>query len=179
MLDTVEVKSMTSDDFFEHDTREFGVIFIDGLHVYEQVIKDIVNAANRLSKYGYIIVHDCLPENAHAATREWHEGVWNGDVWKALYDIHLHYKDLKYYVLNGDFGLGIIQKKRNADVPFQRHFLESVAKLDYQFFSHNALQELNIKGFHFFIKELGSANVLRNIYLKVRYYYYAFFTQKK
>ena len=35
---------MTSDDFFKQNDKSFDVIFIDGLHTYEQTQKDIINS---------------------------------------------------------------------------------------------------------------------------------------
>ena len=35
---------MTSDTFFKNNKDKFDVIFLDGLHTYEQTIKDINNA---------------------------------------------------------------------------------------------------------------------------------------
>ena len=40
----------------------FDIIFLDGLHNYEQTIKDINNALKFLNEKGAIIVHDCLPK---------------------------------------------------------------------------------------------------------------------
>ena len=52
---------MTSDDFFEENNFKFDCIFIDGLHTYEQAIKDILNSIKFLNNNGIIILHDCLP----------------------------------------------------------------------------------------------------------------------
>ena len=49
---------MTSDDFFKQNGKTFNIIFIDGLHVEEQVTKDILNSLEALSFGGTIVVHD-------------------------------------------------------------------------------------------------------------------------
>ena len=41
-----------SDDFFVSNTTYFDVIFIDGLHVYDQVRRDVVNSINFLKPGG-------------------------------------------------------------------------------------------------------------------------------
>jgi hypothetical protein len=51
----------TSDDFFQDNKQNFDIIFIDGLHHYNQVKKDINNSLKFLNKNGFILVHDCLP----------------------------------------------------------------------------------------------------------------------
>ena len=54
-------ESLTSDEFFEQNTEVFDVIFIDGLHLSEQVYRDITNSLSCLSENGYIICHDMNP----------------------------------------------------------------------------------------------------------------------
>ena len=56
---------MTSDNyFFNNKNNLFDLIFLDGLHTYEQTIKDIFNSLKTLKKNGVIIVHDCLPKKS-------------------------------------------------------------------------------------------------------------------
>lgn len=51
---------MTSDEFFNSIPTDqlFDIIFIDGDHTYEQVVKDIANSKKHLSANGVIIMHD-------------------------------------------------------------------------------------------------------------------------
>ena len=53
----------TSDNFFKNNKKEFDVIFIDGLHVYEQCRKDIINSLKFLNRNGFIILHDMIPRS--------------------------------------------------------------------------------------------------------------------
>ena len=75
---------MTSDKFFIENKEKFDLIFIDGLHVYEQVIKDIFNSIKVLKENGIILVHDCLPRKLWYQTPTRMSDTWNGDVWKAI-----------------------------------------------------------------------------------------------
>jgi predicted O-methyltransferase YrrM len=52
----------TSDDFFKNNNVKFDIIFIDGLHEYSQVKKDIKNSLIFLNDDGVIFLHDCMPE---------------------------------------------------------------------------------------------------------------------
>lgn len=101
---------MTSDQFFENNTETFDIIFIDGLHLSEQVILDIDNSLKVLNKNGTIVMHDCLPFSEDLQYREPAEhNIWSGDVWKAF----AHYRqneDLNMFTINTDYGLGVIQK---------------------------------------------------------------------
>ena len=51
----------TSDDYYKTNKEKFDIIFIDGLHHYEQVIKDINNSLNVLNENGVILL-PVLPE---------------------------------------------------------------------------------------------------------------------
>ena len=54
---------LTSDEFFLRNNKKFDCIFIDGLHEYTQVKKDIINSVSCLNPNGVILVHDCLPKS--------------------------------------------------------------------------------------------------------------------
>lgn len=110
---------MTSDNFFSdledgktEFTKDFkwDIIFIDGLHLAEQVYKDIQNAVKHCS--GFIILHDCAPSNFYNAHSDYeffqknrHE--WNGSTWKAFYKYRTE-TNLKTYTIYTDHGLGVI-----------------------------------------------------------------------
>tara|TARA_Y100000992_G_scaffold296809_1_gene259524 strand:- start:328 stop:1008 length:681 start_codon:yes stop_codon:yes gene_type:complete len=105
----------TSDQFFSSNTSKFDIIFIDGLHHYEQVIKDVNNSLKILNDNGFILLHDCLPRSiAHQAIPRY-RGSWNGDVWKALVELRTR-SDLDTYTCQIDFGVGIVQKKKNTEI---------------------------------------------------------------
>ncbi len=72
----------TSDDFFKNNKYFFDIIFIDGLHHYQQVIKDINNSIKFLNDNGVILLHDCLPSNVYDQAIPRCTYKWNGDVWK-------------------------------------------------------------------------------------------------
>jgi hypothetical protein len=105
----------TSDEFFKSNKEKFDIIFIDGLHHYEQVIVDINNALSVLNDNGHILVHDCLPRTiAHQAIPRY-RGSWNGDVWKSIVELRTK-KYLDVFTCEIDFGVGIIQKKINSNL---------------------------------------------------------------
>ena len=105
----------TSDQFFSTNKSKFDIIFIDGLHHYEQVIKDVNNSLQILNDNGFILLHDCLPRSiAHQAIPRY-RGSWNGDVWKALVELRTR-SDLDTYTCQIDFGVGIVQKKKNTEI---------------------------------------------------------------
>ena len=105
----------TSDDFFKENVEKFDLIFIDGLHVYEQVKKDIINSINFLNKEGVILVHDCLPDTIGKQAVPRYKMQWNGDVWKAIVDLRQR-DDLEIHTCFVDQGIGIIKKQINSSI---------------------------------------------------------------
>ena len=105
----------TSDQFFENNKVYFDCIFIDGLHKYNQVKKDILNSLKFLNKGGIILLHDCLPNNFYAQATPRCQWEWNGDVWKAIVECRTK-KDIDVYTCNADFGIGVILKRPNNNL---------------------------------------------------------------
>ncbi len=103
----------TSDRFFAANSQRFDLIFIDGLHLAEQVLLDVRNALEVLKPEGIIILHDCLPLRAVAQYRTQSDIIWNGDVWKAFVEIRSwSHVDAATALL--DHGLGIILPRPNS-----------------------------------------------------------------
>ena len=105
----------TSDDFFKNNDKKFDIVFIDGLHTYEQVKKDILNSVNCLNNNGVILVHDCMPDSLSKQAVPRYRMLWNGDVWKAIVDLRQD-ENLEIFTCEMDQGIGVIQKKKNSSV---------------------------------------------------------------
>jgi len=105
----------TSDDFFKENVNKFDIVFIDGLHTYEQVKKDILNSVNFLNENGIILVHDCMPDSLGKQAVPRYKMQWNGDVWKAIVDLRQK-ENLDIYTCEMDQGIGIITNKKNSSV---------------------------------------------------------------
>ncbi len=106
---------ITSDNFFLQNSKKFDCIFIDGLHIYDQVKRDILNSLKFLNKNGFVLVHDCLPESLSKQAVPRYRLNWNGDVWKAIVDLRQD-PYLEIFTCNIDQGISIIQKKANSNV---------------------------------------------------------------
>ena len=105
----------TSDDFFKENVDKFDIVFIDGLHTYEQVKKDILNSVNFLNENGIILVHDCMPDSLGKQAVPRYKMQWNGDVWKAIVDLRQK-ENLDIYTCEMDQGIGIISNRKNSSV---------------------------------------------------------------
>ena len=103
----------TSDQFFLENNEKFDIIFIDGLHEYKQVKKDILNSTDCLNKGGIILVHDCMPDSLGKQAVPRYKMQCNGDVWKAIVDLRQN-NDLEIYTCEIDQGIGVITNKMNS-----------------------------------------------------------------
>jgi hypothetical protein len=106
---------MTSDNFFKSNIKKFDFIYIDGLHTYEQTIKDIKNSLVCLNKDGVILLHDCLPKKIWNQIVPRMYSKWNGDVWKAIVEART-WDHIETVTIIADHGLGLIQKKKNSSI---------------------------------------------------------------
>lgn len=77
---------MTSDAFFER-SRELAIeppdlVFIDGMHLFENVLRDFMHAERMASPGAVVLIDDIFPNHPSQALRERRTRVWTGDVWK-------------------------------------------------------------------------------------------------
>ena len=135
----------TSDDFFKHNKLKFDCIFIDGVHKYHQVKKDIINSINAINAKGIIILHDCLPSNVYAQAIPRCQFDWNGDVWKVITEFRTH-KDLDIYTCYADHGIGVIFNRSN------RNLLEiqkvNFIKMSFKDYFNNYKKYMNLINYH-------------------------------
>ncbi len=120
---------VTSDDYFKRDPvgkTRIDTAFVDGSHTYDQTLRDVLNCLERLAPNGVIVVHDCNPQSATTAmpaasynevkrnaAPDW-DGNWCGDVWKSVVYLRSTRPDLDIFVLDCDFGVGIITRGNSA-----------------------------------------------------------------
>lgn len=147
---------MTSDEFFQKlsanevlsNDIKFDVIFIDGLHLAQQVDKDIENAINYIKDDGFIVLHDCNPPT------EWHaresfsysnapaEIFWNGTTWKAF--LKWRFKSsINSCCIDSDWGVGILSKNYQIGKNIQ----STNPFFEFSLFEENRIAYLNLIDF--------------------------------
>ncbi len=150
----VSFHEIPSDDYFARlePTTEFDVVFVDGLHLYEQALRDTESALAHLAPGGVVLMHDCNPTSEAVAARDPEEAkakghrAWCGDVWKAVVHLRATRKDLDVRVLDTDFGIGVVRPgTSDSSVDLTP---EEVAALTYQDLDEDreGLLGLNIPG---------------------------------
>jgi hypothetical protein len=104
----------TSDEFFHRlqDDVYFDVVFLDGLHLFEQTYKDLRNALAHVPE-GAVLIDDTVPSDEVSAIPDRRisfalraelglEGQpWHGDVWKVVVYISKNHPELDFRTIIG------------------------------------------------------------------------------
>jgi hypothetical protein len=104
----LHVFQQASDDFFASgflakNRIKLGVSFLDGMHLFEFLLRDFINTEAQSAANGVIIMHDCVPFNHVMTTRDLANlprGAWTGDVWKLVPILQTYRPDLKLTMLD-------------------------------------------------------------------------------
>lgn len=141
----------TSDNFFtlleNNDLNlptdyKWDIVLIDGLHISNQVERDIKNSFNHLTENGVVVLHDCNPPELWFAREDFlfdgEAHAWNGTVWKAIYKLRATRPDLYVCTVDTDFGVSIIKKGTQECCEFNNHYYE------YRMFEQNRKEHLNL-----------------------------------
>ena len=136
----------TSDAFFSINKDKFDIIFIDGLHTYDQVKKDIINSVKCLKENGIVLVHDCMPDSLAKQAVPRFKMKWNGDVWKAIVDLRQS-EELDIYTCEMDEGIGVIKKRINSEILKINKSINKLKFKDYYDNYRNYLRVIDVNEF--------------------------------
>ena len=106
----VDFFETTSDAFFAEKagSEKFDIIFIDGLHVFEQAYRDFCNSLKHAHDRTVWVIDDvvpthelsALPDRLEARRRRREAGInaaaWHGDVYKVMFAIHDFHPDCSF-----------------------------------------------------------------------------------
>ncbi|MBN0989414.1 CmcI family methyltransferase [Amphritea pacifica] len=103
--DNTRVVSQTSDYFFEQAIdpvlqRKPDLVFIDGMHLFENVLRDFINVERVSGPHTVVVVDDIYPNHPKQAARERNTRVWTGDVWKLHTILKKYRPDLTLIPIN-------------------------------------------------------------------------------
>jgi len=121
---------LTSDELFAQQIpdrifvgKQLDMAFLDGLHTFEQTLKDFINV-EKLSHPGSVVfIHDCLPVVPVSAERDRQTNFWIGDVWKLIPCLKAARPDLEIITLPvPPSGLAIIRGLDNNSKTLECQF---------------------------------------------------------
>jgi hypothetical protein len=151
--------AVESDTFFEqNDLREIldgqpvDIAFIDGMHLFEFALRDFMNLEQFCTGESVILIHDCYPYNAEAASRVMPANIqeigWTGDVWKLIVCLKRYRPDLCVSVAHSPpSGLGIVTGLDPQSSVLCDRYTEiwaALGELDYSYLDKRKDEELNV-----------------------------------
>ncbi len=102
-VNQAEIHRMTSDAFFKKgllNGRKPDLVFIDGLHQFDQVVRDFQNVEKTSKPDTVVILDDILPSHPDQTPRKLVPGAWTGDVWKIILILKQYRPDLTITMLD-------------------------------------------------------------------------------
>lgn len=101
-----KVYSLESDAFFAQenllqifDGKVLDLAFIDGLHTFDQALRDFVNVEKLSNPKTVAVFHDIYPTSKETASRERNTRFWLGDTWKVVPILKTVRPDLHIFTL--------------------------------------------------------------------------------
>jgi len=137
---------LTSDQYFYENTHEqtkFDVIYIDGLHTFEQTLRDLLNSIARLNPNGVIIIDDIIPNSYVASlpdlalvSRLWtqmgmQDVSWMGDVFKLVFLIQSSFQQYSYATVEENRGQLVLWPERRPASELVDRKIEHISRLEY------------------------------------------------
>ena len=104
---------------------------IDGLHTFEQVLKDFINVEKLTHKNSVLVFHDILPFDAKAAQKNRETLIWMGDVWKIFPCLATYRPDLRLAINpTVPSGLLIVTSLNSSSSVLEKNFNDHVNEFD-------------------------------------------------
>ncbi len=146
-----EFFEMTSDDFFVHFAergRAYDLIFLDGLHSFEQTLRDLCSSLLHSHESTIWLVDDVIPSDVFSSMRDQQQAYkyrrmqrphdaredksWHGDVFKLVYAVHDFFPNLSYRTIGrpGNPQMVVIRRPRRDFRPLLND-LERISRLTY------------------------------------------------
>jgi len=148
----LQLFEMTSDEWFlKHSHGQvFDIIFLDGLHTFEQTFRDFCNSLSVAHSNTVWIIDDTVPSDYYSAwpdqrpavaqrqadfRREKISGAWHGDVYKVIFAIHDFFPLLSYCTATTTGNpQTIIWRQPRLDFQPKYNNLETISRLNFMDF---------------------------------------------
>lgn len=136
----------TSDQFFsrQRNGESFDIVFLDGLHTFEQTFRDFCNTISVTHDRSLIIIDDTIPVDIYSSHPDQRLAIemrrqtggsgqaWHGDVYKIIFAIHDFFPSHSYVTI-ATMGnpQTIVWRKSRQDFKPRFNSLERISRLDW------------------------------------------------
>src|ERR1022692_701090 len=123
--------------------EKFDVIFLDGLHTFEQTLRDLLNAEAYLKPNGVVIIDDVMPNSYQASLREYERFAavreatgskdlsWMGDVFRLVFFIDTFFQQYSYATVLENHGQLVLWPERREAKSLIRRNVEQISRFEY------------------------------------------------
>jgi Methyltransferase domain len=131
----------TSDQFFDKYYGDlFDLIFIDGLHTFDAVVKDFCHAEELCSPSTVMLIHDTIPlfkeTSQPPSENEDTPSFWTGDVWKLIPALIKGRPDLKIFTIPClPSGITVIQGFSEEPKGLSQEIIQEFKSKDFEWIS--------------------------------------------
>ena len=129
--------------------------FLDGMHLFEFLLRDFINTERHCRRNSVIAIHDCVPCDQWIAVRSLQDerrkqsrnpNWWAGDVWKIVPILREFRPDLRVHIVDaGPTGLVFVTNLNPESKVLETSYSEIVERM--------VDQDLSSYGFHKFVDE--------------------------
>lgn len=143
--------AIPSDQFFiQHNKADYDMIFLDGLHTFEQTLRDFCNAIMCSKKKSLILIDDTVPSDIYSAhpvsskavqlrkkETQSESNAWHGDVYKVVFAIAEFFPLWSYKTIMTGGNPQTILWRQPRQTPGLFSSLEAISRLSYFDFLKN------------------------------------------
>ena len=137
---------VTSDEYFAARSKrdkKFHVIYLDGLHTFEQILRDFTNALLFLEDDGIIVIDDVAPTSYAAGLPDEGDAVlikkatndsdnsWMGDVYKLVYFIDTFFPSMHLRTVSDNHGQSVVWRSVSASRAFKARKYEEIGAMNF------------------------------------------------
>lgn len=141
----VDFHQVTSDAYFSSLSNDavFDVVFLDGLHVFEQTFRDFCNTLSHTHADSIIVLDDTVPCDPYSALRDQATAVhqrsnhgdasraWHGDTYKVVMAIHDFFPAYSYATVMDDGNpQTVVWRENRVNTPAFPD-MEAISRMDY------------------------------------------------
>jgi hypothetical protein len=135
----------TSDAYFgtENNGAKFDLIFVDGLHTFDQTLRDLLNAIQCLTTGGVIVVDDILPSSYSASIPTISESIayravtnepdpsWMGDVFRLVYFVESYLQAFSYACVQESLSQMVLWRRPRRETEMGTRSIAEIVEIEY------------------------------------------------